>query len=189
MQLMRAAVELAAERGVESCTVEDIAAAVDVSPRTFFRYFPTKLDAFFGDKELRLAQIRQALDERASGETVLDAVRRAVVGWVGEFAEDPEFWMTRARIALTHPALVGNAAAMFADVEREVARAVAADLGVDEQEDLRPRLSAALISAAVRSASLTWVARDGRGDPREIANASFDAIERGLGAILHGTHE
>ena len=40
--LVDAAVQLCLEHGYENTTVEQIAAAADVSPRTFSRYFPTK---------------------------------------------------------------------------------------------------------------------------------------------------
>ncbi|GAA3383575.1 TetR family transcriptional regulator [Cryptosporangium minutisporangium] len=49
-EIEAAAFELFEQRGSEHTTVDDIAAAAGVSPRTFFRYFPTKEEAVLGVK-------------------------------------------------------------------------------------------------------------------------------------------
>ncbi|WP_327141643.1 TetR/AcrR family transcriptional regulator [Nocardia sp. NBC_01327] len=48
LELCLAARRLAVERGLDAMTVEDVAHAVGVSPRTFFNYYETKMDAVVG---------------------------------------------------------------------------------------------------------------------------------------------
>jgi AcrR family transcriptional regulator len=178
-ELMAAAVRLFAERGFEATTVDDIAAAADVSPRTFFRYFPSKVDALFADIEERQARMQRALAERPEGEPFLETVRRVVLEFAGEFFADPDLFATRVRLMLEHPTLLAHGLERMARLEEQIAAAVAQALRAPET-DIRPRLVGAVAIAAVRATSATWAARGGRGDPRELVNQAFDLIERGL---------
>ena len=66
--LRRAALDLVAERGLVNVTIEDIAEAADVSPRTFFNYFPSKEAALFGGDPDRAATLRERVANEAPGE-------------------------------------------------------------------------------------------------------------------------
>src|SRR5690348_11827911 len=80
--LLRAAVELFTTRGYEQTTVDDIAEAVDVSQRTFFRYFAGKEEAALALQQLAVARFVEAVRERPADEAPLAALRQAVLeGW------------------------------------------------------------------------------------------------------------
>ena len=87
--LFRAAVELFSERGVDATTVEDIADAVDVSARTFHRYFASKEDVLFFDAAERRARFAAFLDGRPDGEPLLDSLRAAAHDLTDSFLGDP----------------------------------------------------------------------------------------------------
>jgi AcrR family transcriptional regulator len=73
--LSSAAMRLFAERGYEATTVADIAAAAEVSTRTFFAYFPSKEDVFFTGTQERLDLVRQAFAAHAGALPPLAAMR------------------------------------------------------------------------------------------------------------------
>jgi AcrR family transcriptional regulator len=73
--LASAAMRLFAERGYEATTVADIAAAAEVSTRTFFAYFPSKEDVFFAGTQERLDLVRQAFAAHAAAMPPLAALR------------------------------------------------------------------------------------------------------------------
>ena len=77
--LRRIALDLVAERGFAHVTVDDIAAAADVSARTFFNYFPTKEAALFGASPDRLEALRQGIVSHPRDDSALEALRAVLV--------------------------------------------------------------------------------------------------------------
>ena len=75
-----AARQLFFERGYETVTVAEVAAAAEVSPATVFNYFRTKEQLFFSGLEAFEAALVQTVRDRPPGEPVLAAFRRGVLG-------------------------------------------------------------------------------------------------------------
>src|SRR6516164_10407376 len=70
------ALRLFREQGYQRTTVEQIASAAEVSPSTFFRYFPTKEDLVLqDDMDTRMLE---AFERQPSDLSPLSAVRAAV---------------------------------------------------------------------------------------------------------------
>ena len=77
-QLAEAAAQLFYQNGYDATTVDDIVTAVDVSPRTFFRYFPTKEDLVVALGQTSMGSFLDALAQRPTGEALLTSVQRAI---------------------------------------------------------------------------------------------------------------
>jgi AcrR family transcriptional regulator len=75
--LRDAALAMFAERGFTDVTVGEIADAVGVTERTFYRHFATKEAVLFQDFEQRLDWLAAALDIRPPTESLIEAVRAA----------------------------------------------------------------------------------------------------------------
>lgn len=108
--LAEAALGLFARQGYEQTTVADIAAAADVSTRTFFSYFRTKEDVLFADTDDRLDLLRQSL-AMAGADTPTIEVLRVVAA---EIFAAPEGILgphraVRAELTLGHPELRAKA--------------------------------------------------------------------------------
>jgi AcrR family transcriptional regulator len=179
-RLMAVALRLFAERGFAATTVEEIAAAADVAPRTFFRYFPTKVDVLFADHEAFVALLRATLADRAPGETVLAAVRRASLAWIDRVLSDPQLFLVRSRLAAGVPAAHAHSRYLDAEFEDAIAEAVAAERGSDAAADLETRMLARTAWAATRAARDVWLVTE--EDPRALVERAFDLLERGFGA-------
>ena len=149
--LFRAAVQLFSTHGVDETTVEDIADAVDVSARTFHRYFPSKEDVLFFDSADRRRRFAEALAARPDDEALLDSLRIAAHDLVDAFLGDPDD--DRRRLLLIRSSVTLRAKNLHHTdlLSQIVADHAAARLSVDAGTPL-PRLLAACTIAALRTA-------------------------------------
>jgi len=194
IQLMTTALRLFDKQGFEHTTVEQIAAAADVAPRTFFRYFPTKVDVLFADHPEEITFFRAALAERSPDDPVLEAVRRALLAGVAKAISHPARFLTRARLVSADPGAHAHSRYLDSRFEDAIAEAVAADRGTDPAVDLEARLIARVAWGAVCAARDVWVASDGERDPAALIEQAFDRLERdlrdsGLAASTPATQE
>ncbi|MEU9998850.1 TetR family transcriptional regulator [Streptomyces sp. NPDC050848] len=163
--LLREALELFTTQGYEQTTVDEIADAVEVSQRTFFRYFTSKEEVAFAVQQTVEERFVQALAERPPEEGPLDALRNAVLSaWdsIGEAIMEVvpvELYLRTFQMIESTPALLAAHLRRSMEMEEAVARLVAAREGVDIDEDPRPRIVVAAFSGIMRVTGQLW----GRG--------------------------
>jgi AcrR family transcriptional regulator len=79
LRLFRCALQLFAERGFSSVTVEDITEAADVGKGTFFNYFESKEHVLGVMAEVQLGKVREALSAAGQGKQTIHAVLHRLV--------------------------------------------------------------------------------------------------------------
>ena len=185
--IRRVALELFAERGFSHVTVEDIAAAAEVSPRTFFNYFPSKEAVLFGADPGRAEELRARLVHDLPGRSALEVLRAVLVDRAGhiaaELAElggDPARWAARMKAVQADPQLRAAQAAHMAQVESSFASALAERLGTDPGRDPYPLLLASAATAVLRTTMEFWAAAGGTVPLEQLAAAAFGALADGF---------
>jgi AcrR family transcriptional regulator len=147
-----AAMRLFAERGFDATTIADIAAAADISPRTFFGYFASKEEAIFAKFEQAFEEFDRALRDRPAETTALDALRVWVQHAAEEHMPTPDQMRLEARLRRESPAVAACDLRHTRQFEQRLAEAVGEDLG-EPADALRPRLVAAAATAALQASS------------------------------------
>ncbi|MEV7143917.1 TetR family transcriptional regulator [Streptomyces tauricus] len=171
-----AAVRLTVERGLSAVKVEDIAAAVGVSPRTYNNYFSSKAEAIafrYLERSLRLAA---ELRHGPPGEPLWEAITRAALRQLEPGPEvermppqEPDEWAAGVRVMLAEPALEAEMLRASKIAEKELAAAIAdrTGTGTDPGSDLYPRLVAASVMAA-NNVALELFVQGGTGESMEV---------------------
>ena len=153
---------LAVERGLENVLVEDIAAAAEVSPRTFNNYFASKYEAICALALDRSFRIGEALRERPASESLWDAVRNAVLAVYASaaVAPDPEV-IAGIRLVTSSPVLRGEYLKALSIMQYELAEAMTERTGADPAADtFFIRAFAGAVTAVVQAATERWLFAD-----------------------------
>jgi AcrR family transcriptional regulator len=183
--LEQTALRMFDERGYQATTVEDITAAIQFSERTFFRYFRSKEDVVFANHTDNLDRLRRALDQQPETESVLKAVRHAILA-LQDFEHRRELELARVRIVQATPALGDRVYALQAEYEAVIASAIARSLGADPDAWLKALLlaGAAVAVMALRADAQVAATPDDQ-DPTHAMHRAFDLLEQAAHSLLH----
>ena len=148
------ALRLFRELGYQATTVEKIAEAAEVSPSTFFRYFPTKEDVVLqDDMDIRMIE---ALEQQPPELGPVAAVRAAAQQMFASYtAADMDVLRQTTALTLTVPEIRARAVDEFARTIKVVAEALAkrADRPAD---DLAVRTAAGAIIGVIMAITMPW---------------------------------
>lgn len=155
--IRRAAFRLFVERGYDTVTTEEIATAAGVSPRTFFRYVPTKEELLLAPVRHGGAAIVNLLEKRPGTEPPDVALINAIITRTRSFdREDCEEWRAALLVA---PGLLDKATIHTpADKERAITL-VGKRMRTNPDSDMRPGLLIHLAFGAADFAFQQWVRR------------------------------
>lgn len=176
-----AATRLFTERGYEATTVEDIAAAAEVSPRTFFRYYPAKEDVL--EEIFRTGGFEEVVAARPSDEPVITSLRAAAITVLQRPAENPGPALAVLRMVASRPVL----RARLAESQREQAAALTASITArlgSAHDPLVPQLLTSWSLATLDTVLTRWESSDGQLDLLELTRQAFDRLAPAVDALF-----
>jgi AcrR family transcriptional regulator len=179
-----AAMSLFAHDGFGPTTVPAIAAAADIAPRTFFRYFASKEDVLGAAGAARLELLVRLVEAEPQGRGLFAVLRSAMLTLAVEYERQREAVRLHAAVLARNPELRARGLEAQQSWESGLGAALAARAGTGptRPSSLEIRLAAGVGVAALRAAVDEWVAEECSPDLSALVAEAFDlfaALERG----------
>ncbi|PRY69624.1 TetR family transcriptional regulator [Glaciihabitans tibetensis] len=165
------------ERGFDETTVDHIAAAVDISPRSFFRYFPSKEDVVLGDPMIYGEPVRQRLAQALGTMPVWEALREGFEAVMENVESNPEWALRATRVMISTPSLrtrnTEKHLTWMAVLEPLVADALT---GPEVERHYRARAVTLAALTCLDVSSAEWVYRGGEVTSRVLLDEAFQML-------------
>jgi AcrR family transcriptional regulator len=152
-EIAAAALALFEEKGYESTTVDQIAAAAGVSSATFFRYFAAKEDVLFAHEEEAAAALVAMVAEREDRARTLAALEAPLVRYAASLTDGSVPRQTR--LVMTTRTLEARSLRMRLRWEHELSLELAREAGLDHP-GLTETVTAAVAVSCLTSALRHW---------------------------------
>jgi AcrR family transcriptional regulator len=176
-RLTDVAMKLFLAHGFEATTLDDIAAAANISRRSFFHYFASKEDVVLAWQDGSTDALVAAIAERPAQESMITAAENAILTITRQL--DATKVMAMARLKRETPVLQAREQLKYEKMERAMAEALAAR-STEDAGKLRARLVAMITTGAVRIGSEGWLAQGAREKPDVLVKRMFKDIRAAL---------
>ena len=175
--IQKEAIRLFLEKGYSETTIEDIAEAVEISPSTFFNYFPSKEAVVFQDDLDPL--ILDALHNQPPDVPPITALRKAMLQVFATLPPEANALLRqRAELVMSSPELRAATLNQFADLVDQVAVPLAQRLGRSTNDFAVRNMAGAILGVLIASYFAT--VHDPKTDFVELIDRSLAHLEAGL---------
>ncbi|MBN9035828.1 MAG: TetR family transcriptional regulator [Rhizobiales bacterium] len=179
LQAMEVASRIFRERGFDQATLEEIADQADMSVSSLLRYFGSKEQLALAHHIDHLESCRLHLAD--DSKPVVERWRKFIVDQAMSLRSFDSYNEER-RLIVSVPGLLRLLSRIQLDQQDDLAKAFAAEAGVDPDEDLYGRLLAALLVAGNEAVYIQWLRSGGQGDLAEMCLAVVDFVAMRLGS-------
>jgi len=183
-EIERAALELFAKRGFEAVTVDEIAAEVDISRRTFFRYYASKDAVLLGDPRRDEQLLMSALARQPASVPPVAALHAALIEMTKEIERDAISAQLRFQVYNRAPAAFAAAISQRQFIHDDLEPLIALRMGiVDEPTDMRPALIVRISLAAAYVGLMHWLRTCPDESPDGAMTKALRVAAEGLASI------
>lgn len=181
LQLLEVALALFARHGFEATTINEIAAEVEVSPRTLLRYFPTKEDIVVSWVEESMSAFLASVQSRAKNEPAQAVLIASARELLALYESRKEFYLALERAIASSPQISARKHAMTASLADQVATIIKSGSSLGTYDNaLHRSLYPNVIFAMIRVVITQWANNNGEADLQTLFSEALALVSFSL---------
>jgi AcrR family transcriptional regulator len=170
-----AALRLFQQQGYEQTSIQDVADAVMMSPRTFFRYFASKEEVLLGPIHAIQSDGLRFLQQIASTESPQTALRATMEYLASQYQQQRTSFLLRYRVAIQTPSIVSFYLQAVTQTESALCDALCSHLETAKNRQ-KMRFLVALYMTALRVALNVWLEQEAQEDLVSLLGEYLDSF-------------
>lgn len=177
LQLLEVALELFGRQGFEATTINEIAAAVEVSSRTLLRYFPTKEDIVVSWVEESMSTFLASVQHRVAREPAHIALIASSRELLGLYELRKDFYLALERAIAASPQVSARKHEMTANLAERIALIIKPAPSANAYEDnLQGIILPNVIFSIIRVVISQWAHSNGETDLQALFSKALELV-------------
>jgi AcrR family transcriptional regulator len=169
------ALRLFQQKGYEHTSIQDIADAVMMSPRTFFRYFASKEEVLLGPIHAVQSDGLRFLQQVASTESPHAALRATFMHLASLYQQQQSSFLLRYQVAVQTPSIASIYLLTLLEAEPALCDALCSHLeSATNRNEIR--FLVAIYMTALRVALNMWIENEAQGDLVTLLGEYLDSL-------------
>ncbi len=173
--LEEAALRLFQQQGYERTSIQDIADAVMMSSRTFFRYFASKEEVLFVSLRVVLSEGIRLLQCMAPTESPRIALRTMLLHLASLYQQQRVSFLVRYQVAMKTPSVASLYLYALMETEPAMCDALCSHLEATVNRN-EIRFLVAIYMTVLRAAMTAWLENEARGDLISLLHEHLDYL-------------
>jgi AcrR family transcriptional regulator len=163
-------------RGFDATTIDDIVEPVEVSRRTFFRYFDSKEGVVLAWVDRMCGDIQDGLDTGPPAEPYFAALERAICEALAPYERDRTHYLALERLIAGTPSIRAAKRDKLHLLVDDLTKILARRIGKSPERELLPHLVANVSIAIIEAAVTAWMARQGKTSLTKLVAQGFGLV-------------
>jgi len=175
--MINTALELFTKRGYDETTIDDIVAKIEISKRTFFRYFETKEDVAIAWYDQLVEKAQKTLDSNLSNETPTKIIKFLFSDFISMYENDRKHFLAIETLIAKTPSIRAKKMDKLIQCSNQINRLLENKIGATSRKIFKNHLIITFIIGIFTVSIDTWVSYNGKENLSKLVDQGFKLIE------------